>query len=55
MYFTKHDDLILFHFNMKKLIMFKFFHIKICEDYFRNYETQLFCLDDKDKLAQLCF
>ena len=28
-YFTKNDDLILFHFNMKKLNMFNFLHIKI--------------------------
>ena len=28
-YFTKNDDLILFHFNMKKLNMFNFLHIKM--------------------------
>ena len=28
-YFIKNDDLILFHFNMKKLNMFNFLHIKI--------------------------
>ena len=28
-YFTKNDDLILYHFNMKKLNMFKFLHIKM--------------------------
>ena len=28
-YFTNNDDLILFHFNMKKLNMFNFLHIKI--------------------------
>ena len=27
-YFTKNDDLILFHLNMKKLNMFSFLHIK---------------------------
>ena len=29
MYFTKDDDLILFHFSMKKLNMFNFLHIKM--------------------------
>ena len=28
-YFAKHDDLILYHFNMKKLNMFIFLHIKM--------------------------
>ena len=28
-YFTKNDDLILFHFNMKKLNMFNFLHNKM--------------------------
>ena len=28
-YFTKNDDLILFHFNMKKLNMSNFLHIKM--------------------------
>ena len=28
-HFTKNDDLILLHFNMKKLIMFNFLHIKM--------------------------
>ena len=28
-YFTRNDDLILFHFNMKKLNMFNFLHIKM--------------------------
>ena len=28
-YFTKNDDLILFHFNMKMLNMFNFLHIKM--------------------------
>ena len=28
-YFTKNGDLILFHFNMEKLNMFNFLHIKM--------------------------
>ena len=28
-YFTKNDDVILFHFNMKKLNMFNFLHFKM--------------------------
>ena len=28
-YLTKNDDLILFHFNMTKLNMFNFLHVKI--------------------------
>ena len=28
-YFTKNDDLILFHFDMKNLNMFNFLHIKM--------------------------
>ena len=30
----------LFHFNMRKLNMFNFLHIKIIEDFFWNYQTQ---------------
>ena len=33
-YFTKHDDLILFHFNIKKLNMFNLLHIKMMKTSF---------------------
>ena len=39
-FFTKNDDLILFYFNMKKLDMFNFLHIKTMKISFgiiRNY------------------
>ena len=38
-YFTKNDDLILFHINMKKLNMFNFLHFKIMKILFKLSDT----------------
>ena len=38
-YFTKNDDLILFHINMKKLNMFNFLHFKMMKTLFKLSDT----------------
>ena len=38
-YFTKNDDLILFHINMKKLNMFNFRHFKMMKILFKLSDT----------------
>ena len=38
-YFTKNDDLILFHINMKKLNMFNFLHFKMMKILFKLSDT----------------
>ena len=43
-YFTKNDDLILFHFNMKKLNMFNFLHIKMMKISFEIIRHYCFVL-----------
>ena len=43
-YFTKNDDLILFHFNMKKLNMFNFLHIKMMKISFEIIKHHCFVL-----------
>ena len=43
-YFTKNDDLILFHFNMKKLNMFNFLHIKMMKISFEIIRHHCFVL-----------
>ena len=43
-YFTKTDDLILFHFNMKKLNMFNFLHIKMMKISFEIIRHHCFVL-----------
>ena len=43
-YFTKNDYLILFHFNMKKLNMFKFLHIKMMKISFEIIRQHCFVL-----------
>ena len=44
MYFTKSDYLILFHFNMKKLNMFNFLHIKVIKISFEIIKHHCFVL-----------
>ena len=39
MYFTKNDDLILFHINMKMLNMFNFLHFKMMKILFKLSDT----------------
>ena len=43
-YFTKYDDLILFHFNMKKLNMLNFLHIKMMKTSFEIIAHHCFVL-----------
>ena len=43
-YFTKSNNLILFHFNMKKLNMFNFFHIKMMKISFEIIRHHYFVL-----------
>ena len=43
-YFTKNDDLILFHFNAKKLNMFNFLHIKMMKISFEIIKHHCFVL-----------
>ena len=43
-YFTKNDDLILCHFNKKKLNMFNFLHIKMMKISFEIIEHHCFVL-----------
>ena len=43
-YFTKNDDLIFFHFNMKKLNMFNFLHIKMMKISFEIIRHHCFVL-----------
>ena len=43
-YFTKNDDLILFHFDMKKLNMFIFLHIKMVKISFETITHHCFVL-----------
>ena len=38
-YFIKNDDLILFHFNMKKLNMFNFLQIKMMKTFLKLSDT----------------
>ena len=38
-YFTKNDDVILFHFNMKKLNMFNFLHFKMMKIFLKVSDT----------------
>ena len=38
-YFTKNDDVILFHFNMKKLNMFNFLHFKMMKIFLKLSDT----------------
>ena len=38
-YFTKNDDLILFHINMKKLNMFNFLYFKTMKILFKLSDT----------------
>ena len=43
-YFTKNDDLILFHFNMKKLNIFNFLRIKMMKISFEIIRHHCFVL-----------
>ena len=43
-HFTKNDNLILFHFNMKKLNMFNFLHIKMMNISFQIIRHHCFVL-----------
>ena len=43
-YFTKNDNLILFHFNMKKLNMFNFLYIKMMKNSFEIIRHYCFVL-----------
>ena len=48
-YFIKNDDLILFHFNMKKLNMFNFLHIKMMKI------SDTIVLSWRQRVIYLCF
>ena len=55
-YFTKNDDLILFHVNMKKLNMLKFLHIKMMKIYFEILRHHCFVLVTmKSSHSCVCF
>ena len=55
-YFTKNDDFILFRFNMKKLNMFNFLHIKIMKNSFEIMRHYCFVLATTRNLnACVCF
>ena len=55
-YFTKNDDLILFHFNMKKLNMFNFLHIKMMKISFEIIRHHCLVLATKINLHTcVCF
>ena len=60
-YFTKIDDFILFHFNMKKLNMFNFHHVKMMKISFKIIRHHCFvlattylCILEADILLYLC-
>ena len=56
MYFTKNDDLILFHFNMKKLNMFNYLHIKMMKISFENIRHHYFILATRRNIHScVCF
>ena len=56
MYFTKNNDLILFHFNMKKLNLFHFLHIKMMKISFEVIRHHCLVLATTKKLhACVCF
>ena len=55
-YFTKNDDLILFHFNMKNLNMVSFLHIKMRKIYFEIIRHHCFFLAKMRNLQTcVCF
>ena len=55
-YFTKNDDLILFCFNMKKLNIFNFLHIKIMKMSFEIIRNHCFVLATVGNLqTYVCF
>ena len=55
-YFTKNDDLILFHFNMEKLNMFSFLHIKMVKISFEIIIHHCFVVATTRKLPTcVCF
>ena len=55
-HFTKNDDLILFHFNMKKLNMFNLLHIKMMKISFEIIRHHCFVLATMENLdTSICF
>ena len=55
-YFTKNDDLILFPFNMKKLNIFNFLHIKMMKISFEIIRHHCLVLATKKNLHTcVCF
>ena len=55
-YFTKNDDLILFPFNMKKLNIFNFLHIKMMKISFEIIRHHCLVLATKKNLNTcVCF
>ena len=54
-YFTKTDDLILFHSNMKKLNMLNFLNIKIMKIYFEIIRHRCFVLAKKREIRLLVY